>query len=101
GEEASTVERGVLRDLGERDLGHHGVLREGRCAHEVPDRLPRARAPRRSVREKALALLIPDGEAEIRALVAAVDALAALRREARHTVVARPARTVGEKSVTT
>ena len=32
---ADLVERGVLADLGQRDLGHHGELGEGRRAHVV------------------------------------------------------------------
>jgi hypothetical protein len=40
------------------------------------------------VRQVALVLLLADREAEVRALVAAVDALAALRREQGHHVVA-------------
>ena len=45
--------------------------------------------PRRAVRQVALVLLLADGEAEVRAVVVAVDALAALRREERDDVVAR------------
>ena len=55
----------------------------------MPDRLAVAREPRRPVRQVALVLLLADREAEIRAVVEAVDALAALRREERHDVVAR------------
>ena len=43
---------------------------------------------RRAVRQEALVLLLADREAEVRAVAAAVDALAALRREERHHVVA-------------
>jgi hypothetical protein len=88
GEEARAVEVGLRGDLREGDLRHHGVLREGRGAHEVPDRLAVAGQPRRSVREVAPVLLLADGEAQVRARVAAMDALAALRREERDDVVA-------------
>jgi hypothetical protein len=90
GEEASAFERRLAGHLRERDLGHHGVLGERRGAHEVADRLAaRVREPGRPVRKEALVLLLADREAEVRALVAAVEALAALRREERDDVVAR------------
>jgi hypothetical protein len=54
----------------------------------VPDRLAVARQPRRAVREVTLVLLFPDRQAEVRSVVAAVHALAALRREERDDVVA-------------
>ena len=55
----------------------------------MADRLAVARQPRRAVGQVALVLLLADREAEVRAVAAAVDALAALRREQRHDVVAR------------
>src|SRR5262249_25591622 len=61
---------------------------EGRRSHEVPDRLAVARQPRRPVWQVALVLLLADREAEGRARVEAVRALAALWREERHDVVA-------------
>ena len=57
-------------------------------AHEVAERLAVAREPRRAVGQVALVLLLADREAEVRARAAAVDALAALRREQRDDVVA-------------
>src|SRR5205807_123310 len=64
------------------------VLREGARAHEVPDRLAVARQTRRSVGQVALVLLLADREAEVRAVVTAVHAVPALRREQRHHMVA-------------
>ena len=87
-EQAGAIERGLAIDLGQRDLGDDRVLGERRGAHEVPDRLPPARQPRAPVREVALVLLLADRQAQVRARAAAVDALAALRREQRHDVVA-------------
>jgi hypothetical protein len=88
GEEAGAVEGSVLAHVRERDLGHHGVLGEGRGAHEVAHRLAVARQARGAVGQIALVLLLANGEAEIRARIAAVGAFAALRREERHHVVA-------------
>src|SRR5205085_1167804 len=89
GEETGAVERRVRRDLRERDLRHHGVVGEGRGAHEVADRpAVGIREARRAVGEVALVLLLADREADVRPFVAAVDALATLRREERDDVVA-------------
>src|SRR5207302_8215745 len=89
-EEAGAVERRLAGHLRERYLGHHRVLGKGRGAHEVPDRLAaRVGKPGRPVREQALVLLLADREAEVGALVEAVDAVTALRREQRDDVVAR------------
>ena len=88
-EQARALERRLRRDLRECDLGHHGVLGERRRAHEVAHRLAVAREPRRAVGQVALVLLLADREAEVRAVAAAVHALAALRREERDDVVAR------------
>jgi hypothetical protein len=54
----------------------------------VADRLAVARQPGGAVRQEPLTLLLADREAEVRARVAAVLALAALRREERDHVVA-------------
>ena len=54
----------------------------------MPDRLAVAREARRAVGQEALVLLLADREAEVGARVEAVHALAALRREERHDVVA-------------
>ena len=88
GEQAGGVERRVRVDLGERDLRHHGVLGEGRGAHEVADPLVATREPRGPVGQVPLALLLADRQAEVGSLVAAVDAFAALRREQGHDMVA-------------
>ena len=58
----------------------------------MPHRLAVARQARRAVRQEPAALLLADRKAEIRARVAAVSALAALRGEERHHVVARAQR---------
>jgi hypothetical protein len=81
------LEGRVRRDVRERDLRHDGVLGECRGAHEVADRLAAAREPRRAVGQVAEVLLLPNCETEVRAQAAAVDALAALRREQRDDVV--------------
>src|SRR3954447_3315660 len=88
GEQRRAVERRVRVDLRERDLRHHRVLRERRCAHEVADRLSVRREPRRAVGQEAIVLLLADREAEVRTVASAVDALPALRREERDDVVA-------------
>ena len=54
----------------------------------MPNRLAVSRQPGRAVREKALVLLLADGEAEIRTVIAAMLAVAALRREERDDVIA-------------
>src|SRR5205085_7750307 len=87
-EETRAVEWSIVAHLGERDLGHDGVLGERGSSHEMADRLAVARQPGRAVGQVALVLLVADREAEIRARVAAVDALAALGREERDDVVA-------------
>ena len=87
-ERRAAVERRLRAHLRERDLGHDGVLREGRGAHEVPQRLAAARQARRPVGEVAEPLLVADRDAAVRPRAAAVNALAALRREQRDHVVA-------------
>ena len=82
------VERRLGVDLRERDLGHHRVLGEGRGAHEVADLLAVALQAGGPVGQVALALLLADRQAEVGAVVDAVDALAALRAEQRDDVVA-------------
>ena len=75
-------------DLRECDLRHDRVLREGRGAHEVADRLAVPEEARRAVGKEALVLLVTNRQTEVRARAAAVDALAALGREERDDVVA-------------
>jgi hypothetical protein len=88
-EQACVLERRLRIDLCERDLGHDGVLGEGGRPHEVADRFAVAAEARHAVRQVALVLLLADRKAQIRAIAAAVDTLAALRREERDDVVAR------------
>ena len=54
----------------------------------MADRLAASAETRRPVREVPLVLLLPDRKAEVRARIEAMDALAALRREERHDVIA-------------
>ena len=88
GEQAGATEVGLGIDLRQRDLRHHRVLREGARAHEVADRLAVAREAGGAVGQVAEVLLLADREAEVRAVRAAVLALAALGREQRDDVVA-------------
>ena len=53
---ADLVERRVLADLRDRDLRQHGVVREGRAAHVVMDRLALDRKAAGAVGHQALAL---------------------------------------------
>lgn len=68
-----------------RDVGHHGVLAEGRGAHEVQDVLALALEARRAVRHQALALSGPDLAAEVGLAGLAELALAAFGGTARQT----------------
>ena len=87
-ERRAAFEGRLRAHLRQRDLRHHGVLRERRRAHEVPQRIAAATESRRAVGEEAEALLVADRDAAVRAVAQAVDALAALRSEQRHDVVA-------------
>ena len=87
-ERRAAFERRLRAHLGERDLRHHRVLREGRRAHEVAERVTVPAEPGRAVGEVAEPLLVPDRDAAVRARAQAVDALPALRCEQRHHVVA-------------
>jgi hypothetical protein len=62
---ADLVERRVGPDLGQRDLGQHRVVREGRAAHVVMDFLAFERKARGAVGHHALALGRADGGAEV------------------------------------
>src|SRR5579859_6060037 len=86
---AALVERGVLTDLGHRDLGQHRVVRERRAAHVVVDGLALVGEARRAVRHQALALGGADRRAEIGLLAEAAFALAAFGRVERNHVIAR------------
>jgi hypothetical protein len=87
---ADLIERRVLADLGERDLGQHRVIREGGAAHIVQDRLAAIREAAGAVRHDAAALGAADRLAQIGLGVEAVFALAAFRRVERNHVVAHP-----------
>src|SRR3546814_1634317 len=53
---AARLERRVLTDLRDRDLGQHGEVGEGRAAHVMEDRLPLVAEAAGAVRHHALAL---------------------------------------------
>ena len=85
---ADLVERRVLADLRDRDLGQHGEVREGRGAHVVVDLAAAEREAAGAVGHHALALRRADREAEIGLARQAVFALPAFRRVERDDVVA-------------
>ena len=87
GERGAASGRRLGIDLGQRDLGHHRVLREGRGAHEVAERLALAGETRGPVGKVAGVLLIANRQTPVRPLAPAVDALAALGREQRDHLV--------------
>ena len=87
-ERRAAVERRFGADLRERDLRHHRVLREGRCAHEVAQRLAVAGEPGRPVGQVAEALLVANRDAAVGAVAEAMDALPALGGEEGDHVVA-------------
>ena len=89
GKRSAAIERCLWIYFGERDLGHHGVLREGRGAHEVPHRLAITRQARGAIGEIAKPLLLTDCDTAVRAAALALDALAAFRREQGDHVIAR------------
>jgi hypothetical protein len=62
---ADLVERRVLADLRQRDLGHHGVVGEGRGAHVVVHGLAAEREAAGAVGHQALALGGADRLAEV------------------------------------
>ena len=85
---ADLVEGRVLAHLGERDLGQHGEVREGRAAHVVEHLAAVAGEAAGAVRHHALALGGADRGAEVGALRQAGFALAAFGRVERDDVVA-------------
>ena len=85
---ADLVEGRVLADLGQRDLGHDRVVREGRAAHVVMDGLAAIRKAAGAVRHQSLALRGADGRAQVGLARGAALALAALRRVERDDVIA-------------
>ena len=82
------VERRVGADLGDRDLGHHGEVREGRAAHIMVQHLALVAEPRRAVGHHALALRRADLRAQIGLLAEARLTLAAFGRVQRDDMVA-------------
>ena len=85
---ADLVEGRVRVDLGQRDLGQHGEIREGRAAHVVKDLVLADREAAGAVRHQALALRGADRGAEIGLARQAGWALPAFRRVERDDVVA-------------
>jgi hypothetical protein len=75
---ADLVERRVLADLRQRDLGQHRVVRERRAAHVVVDGLPSSEKRDGPVGHQALALGRADRGAEVGLARQARLALAAL-----------------------
>ena len=86
---AAGVERRVLADLGHRDLGQDGEVREGRAAHVMEDGLALVAEAAGAVRHHALALGRANGGAEIGLARKARLTLAAFGRVQRDHVVAR------------
>jgi hypothetical protein len=84
------VERRLAVDDRERDLRQHRVVGERRRAHEVTQRLAVSRETSRPVGEVPGVLLVADRDAAVGLRAAAVHALAALRCEQRHDVIAGP-----------
>src|SRR5882724_3792357 len=85
---ADLVERRVLADLGDGDLGQHGEVGEGRAAHIVVELLAAEREARGAVGHHALPLGRADGGAEIGLARETGRALPAFRRVERNDVVA-------------
>ena len=85
---ADLVERRVLADLGQRDLGHDRVVRECRCAHVVQYGLAIDAEAARAVGHHALALRGAHGLAQIGLARQAELALAAFGGVQRNHMVA-------------
>ena len=85
---ADLVERRVLADLRDRDLGQHGEVREGRAAHVMMDLAAAEREPAGAVGHHALALCGADRDAEIGLAGQAIFALTAFRGVERDHMVA-------------
>src|SRR5690606_16723595 len=88
-EQADLLRVGFRVDLGQRDLGHHGVLGEGRAAHVVVDRLTVVGEAAGAVRHHALALGGAHGGAQVGLAALAEQALPALGGVQRNDVVTR------------
>ena len=85
---ADLVERRILADLRDRDLGQDRVVREGGAAHVVVDLLSTDREAAGAVGHHALALRGADRGAQVRLARQARLALPALGRVERNDVVA-------------
>ena len=85
---AAGLERRVLADLRDRDLGQHGEVREGRAAHVMEDRLALVAEAAGAVGHHALALGRADRGAEVGLAAEARFTLAAFGRVERDDVVA-------------
>src|SRR6267143_1874130 len=85
---AHLVERGVFADLGQRDLGHHGVVGKSRSAHVVEQLLAPEREAAAAVGHHALPLRGTYRLAQIGLAAQAVFALPALRGVERNDVIA-------------
>ncbi|MEH2471598.1 hypothetical protein V1284_003042 [Nitrobacteraceae bacterium AZCC 2299] len=85
---AAGVERRVVADPGDGDLGQHREIREGRAAHVMIDRLALVAEARGAVGHHALALGGADRGAEIGLLAQAAFALPAFRRVERDDMIA-------------
>src|SRR3546814_14265110 len=62
---AARLERRVLTDLRDRDLGQHGAVGEGRAAHVLEDRLPLLAEAAGAVRHNAISLGRRGGGAKV------------------------------------
>src|SRR5262249_56518285 len=85
---ADLVERGVLANLGDRDLRQHGEIRECGRAHVMVQLLAFEREARGAIRHDALTLRRTDGGAQIGLARQTRRALPAFRRIERNDVVA-------------
>jgi hypothetical protein len=85
---ADLVERGVLANFGERDLGQHGEIRKRRAAHVMEHLTAVAGESRGLVRHQSLALGRADRRAEVGTPGQAGFALPAFGRVERNDVVA-------------
>ncbi len=87
---ADLVERRVLTDFRRCDLGHHRVVRKGRRAHVVQDRIAiQCRESARPIGHQALPLRRPDRLAKVRLWVQAVLTFPTFRGVQRDDMVAR------------
>jgi hypothetical protein len=88
-EQAHLVQRCVRADPGQGDLGQDGVLGERRRSHVVVDAASPVRDPARSIGHEPLALLLAQGDAQVRLAGEAEPALAAFGRVQGDDVVTR------------